>query len=364
MPPVRLLFDARTVTPHYPGVGRYGRGLLGALSERPDVDLALLLAPGQPADGLPAGRRITAAAGPRSPAGQLLNPARIARACPPGRTLCHAPFYVFDYLVRLPVVVTLYDLIPFEPQSGFSRAARLTYGLAHRLAAARARRIIALARASRADLHQRLGLPASKIVVVPPGHTPVAPASGSGGLPPAYLLYVGINKPHKNLVRLVAAYARLGPNAPPLLIAGPDDPRYPAARQAAEQAGLGDRVCFLGRVGEAELARLYANASLFVFPSLAEGFGFPVLEAMASGTPVACSDIPVLRELAEEAAVYFDPRSPEALAACLADALAQPQRLEERRALGRALAARYTWQAAAAQTVEVYRQALGQPAEG
>src|SRR5207245_1810440 len=131
--------------------------------------------------------------------------------------------------------------------------------------------------------------------------------SHASRLTPAYLLYVGINKPHKNLPRLIQAYASLDRQTPPLLIAGPVDARFPQAPALAERLELTDRVHFLGHVPEDELAALYANATLFVFPSLAEGFGFPVLEAMAHGTPVVCSDIPVLRELAGDAALYFNP---------------------------------------------------------
>jgi glycosyltransferase involved in cell wall biosynthesis len=358
MLPLRLLFDARTLTPHYPGVGRYGRGLLKAMAALPDVECSPIVAPGQALGAAFGGREIVAGGSVRSPLDQIRTPLSLALTSRGQRAVYHSPFYVFPYLLRLPSVVTLYDLTPLLPQAGFSASARLVYTLAHRLAAVRARRIITLAQAARADLVQRLGIPPERIVVVPPGHNPTAPAPGDAGLPPEYLLYVGINKPHKNLPRLVEAYRTLESDAPPLLIAGPQDARYPQAIQAVEAAGLQNRVHFLGHVPEDALARLYSRATVFVFPSLAEGFGFPVLEAMAHGTPVACSDIPVLRELAGEAADYFDPHSTGSLAACLQAALARPERREEQRRIGQATAAGYTWHRAAKRTVDVYRQAL------
>ena len=358
MTPIQLLFDARTLGPHYPGVGRYGRGLLGALAALPDVH-PTLLADGDGPVALPAMPRIDTSRGPRSPLDQALTPLLLARRGLPAGTVYHSPFYLFPYLAPFPAVVTLYDLTPLHPEAGFGAAARGVYALAHRLAAARARRVIVLAEAARDELAQRLGLARDKVVVISPGHTATELAPDTGQLPRRYIMYTGINKPHKNLPRLVFAYAKIGEKAPPLLIVGPQDPRYPEAQQAVERAGLGARVRFLGRVPEAELARLYTNATLFVFPSLAEGFGFPVLEAMAYGAPVACSGIAVLRELGGAAAAYFDPRSVDDLAACLNDALAAPARLVEMRQRGLERANRYTWQAAAEATAAVYRQALG-----
>ena len=350
---MNVLFDARTLTPHYPGVGRYGHGLLAALARLPDLRLTTLVEAGQAAAlNLPA---LTTARA-RSLADQLATPGRLRRGLPKGRWVYHSPFYMYPYGQPLPAVVTLYDVTPLLHPAGFSVAARLAYGLAHRLAAGRARRIITLTAAARDDCVRRLKLPAAKFVVVPPGHTP--PSAGPKASSEPFLLYVGINKPHKNLPRLIEAYAGLGAGTPPLVIAGPLDARFPQAQRAAERLGLQGRVHFLGRVAEAELARLYQHATLLVLPSLAEGFGFPVLEAMSAGTPVVCSDLPVLREVAGKAAVYFDPRQREAIQTALRAVLSQPALAVDLRKRGQARAQDFSWARAARETLAVYQAAL------
>ncbi len=350
---MRVLFDARTLTAHYPGVGRYGQGLLAALARRPEVDVTALVEAGAaPPLGLP---HLTAPPA-RSLADQLSTPRQLRRQLPAGPWVYHSPFYIYPYLLDWPTVVTLYDVTPLLQPAGFSRAARALYALTHRLAARQARRIITLTAAARDEAVRRLGLPAEKFVVVPPGHVHMeVPAE-----PPSepFILSVGINKPHKNLPALLRAYAALGPGAPPLCLAGPQDPRFPEAQRTAEQLGLHSRVRFLGRVPEAELARLYAQATLLVQPSLAEGFGFPVLEAMASGLPVACSDLPVLREVAGDAALYFDPHRDEAITAALSEALSNVALRADLSTRGPARARKFTWDRAAEATVAVYQAAL------
>lgn len=350
---IRVLFDARAMSPHYPGVGRYASGLLAALATLPDVALTALIEAGCPAPlKLPA----QPAARLRSLADQWQTPLRLRRLRSTGLQVYHSPFYVFPYLAPAPTVVTLYDATPLLNLAGFSATARALYAGAHRLAARRAKRLITLTAAARDQLVGRLGLPAGKITVIPPGPpattAPPAAAAGEG----SFLLCVGINKPHKNLAALVSAYASLEHDAPPLLMAGPIDPRYPEAQRAAEQARLAGRVRFLGRVSEARLAQLYAQATLLVVPSLAEGFGFPVLEAMSAGTPVACSDLPVLREVAGEAALYFDPREPESIRDALAEALRRPDLRAELAARGLEQAGRFSWERAARDTVKVYAE--------
>jgi alpha-1,3-rhamnosyl/mannosyltransferase len=239
--------------------------------------------------------------------------------------------------------------------TGYSTTQRWLYDLLHRIAVSRARRVITLSNAARADLVQRFRIPSHQIAVIPPGHLP--PSRRDAPTPPQpYLLYVGINKPHKNLPRLVEACARLGPDAPALLLAGPHDSRFPQTRQTIERLGLTGRARWLGRVSDEELAALYANAALVTIPSLAEGFGFPVLEAMALGAPVACSDISALRELAEDAALYFDPLNVEAIAATIRRALTDSELRQAMRRRGLARAADFTWARAAAATRRVYEE--------
>jgi len=176
-------------------------------------------------------------------------------------------------------------------------------------------------------------------------------------LPERFTLYLGSNKPHKNLPRLLAAWATL-PEDELLVIAGAWDRRYPEPRQIVQQQGLGERVRFLGPVAEADLPALYGAATLFVFPSLYEGFGLPVLEALACGTPVACSDSSNLPEVADNAALLFNPLDVGAIADAIRLLLADEQ---ERAALAdraTAQAARFSWERTAAATLALYRAFL------
>ncbi len=179
-------------------------------------------------------------------------------------------------------------------------------------------------------------------------------------LPRDYLLYLGSNKPHKNLVRLVEAWRIVvasGVQAAdvPLVIAGAWDARYPEARQRVDTLGLADRVLFLGPVADADLPALYAGARAFVFPSLYEGFGLPVLEAMACGAPVICADGSSLPEVAGEAALLVDARDVEALATAIRRVLADADLAGELRRRGVQQAARFSWAQTAQRTLEVYR---------
>nr|HID12930.1 glycosyltransferase family 1 protein [Anaerolineae bacterium] len=168
-----------------------------------------------------------------------------------------------------------------------------------------------------------------------------------------------INKPHKNLMRLIEAWSSviksLGFGHWSLAIAGHWDPRYPQARQKVAELGL-DSVIFLGEVAEADLPALYSAADLFVFPSLYEGFGLPVLEAMACGTPVVCSNTSSLPEIVGDAALTFDPLDVEEMAAKIKEALYDETLREEMREKGLRQAAKFSWEKTARETLKIYRE--------
>jgi glycosyltransferase involved in cell wall biosynthesis len=197
-----------------------------------------------------------------------------------------------------------------------------------------------------------LGFDPGRVRVIPWGVEPqlvhaddVARVRARFGLPERFVLFVGTLEPRKNLARLAEAVARLDP-AVPLVVAG--------APGWGDAAPAGGHVQFLGFVGDADLAALYSAATVFAYPSLQEGFGLPVAEAMSYGTPVVTSAHGATAEVAGGAAVLVDPHDPEAIGAGLRRALADADTLRER---GRTRAAELTWERAAADTVAAYRDA-------
>ncbi len=368
-----VIFDGRVINDRFPGIGRYAYRLLEAiLALEPEMEVILLYAPALPNQrwdprrlaGSSRLRLLPVSVPPFHPAEHGLIPWLLRRW--PG-ALVHVPHYAvpLGLLARSgPLVVTLMDLIPLRLPEAWSIFQREVYRLWHRLVLTRARLLFTLSEATRVDLLHYFGPSQPPVVVTPaaadPGCVPrppheVAAVRQRYGLPLSYALYVGINKPSKNLDRLLEAWRRVRPrlhaggDPPVLILAGPRDPRYPLK--------LEEGVRHLGVVPEADLPALYTGARLFVFPSLWEGFGLPVLEAMACGVPVVGSDIPALREVAGEAARFFDPRDVEAIAEAIEEAWDRAGD-PTWRARCRAQAARFSWEETARRTLEGYRWAM------
>jgi len=265
-------------------------------------------------------------------------------------------------------VVTLLDVIWLHQREGWdaTRAGRAMAALS-RSSATHADRVIAISNAARDDIVASLELDASRVDVTPLG---VLPPSGALSRDPAGLrsrlglgghqvvLCVAQKRPYKNLGALVRAIAEL-PQAV-LVLAGAPTPHEAELEALAGELGASERVRFLGWVPEDELESLYRLASCFCLPSLIEGFGLPVLEAMARDVPVACSDRTAMAEVAGDAALLFDPEDQEAVTTAvrrLLDDRELAARLVER---GRARVALYTWERTAEATLESYRRAVAQ----
>lgn len=364
------ILDARSATAHFPGIGRYVRNLTAAATQllHRDEHLTILWNPSDTTAWDPsplAGDQVAILAVPVSPFDlrqqwriPLLLKRRTAAA------VYHSPYYLMPYCPGLPTLLTFYDAIPLRhPQTG-SRRARLFFRLAMDLSLRATKQIVTISEAAKEDLIRYFPVARGKIHAIPLSADPrfqpqpsreIARVQRKYGLPQQFVFYLGINKPHKNLPALIQAYAQLPPpTRPPLVIAGAWDTRYPQPKQRAAQLHCAD-VRFLGPVDETDLPALYAAATLFVFPSLYEGFGLPVLEAMACGTPVACSNTSSLPEIAGTACRLFDPHSvaeiKEAIDELLADGSLRSQ-LADR---GLAQAGCFSWQRTAAETLHCYR---------
>lgn len=379
---MRILFDATPLqTGHRErGVGTYTRELLRALLAL-DVDheYRLLVHPHAAAlaelGPLPPNASLLSL--PRPALGRLSAFASHQLALPAvlasqRADLFHSPGFVAAFSVPgvpwrcpLPLVVTLHDFIPLHVPALFNNKAinRWWYGQQMRLAR-RARRLICVSQATRQDALRLMGADPQRCAVVYEGvdRTVFQPETASQPANPPYVLFVGGDFANKNRPAALAAFALLtqSTNLPHhLVLVGRDAASDEALLRRHPGLDL-SRVRRVQQASQAELARLYRQAALFLFPSTCEGFGLPVLEAMASGAPVVTSTASSLPEVAGEAALLVDPHNPHALAAAMIRVLADPALHGRLRAAGLARAARFTWQAAARQTLTVYQQAISQ----
>ncbi len=288
--------------------------------------------------------------------------------------LLFVPSHVLPVIHPRRSVVTVHDLGYLYYPQAHPILSRWYLDLSTRYNARVATRVIADSVATQRDLVAHYGVPAAKITVVYPGRDPaIAPVRDSArltatlaryGLMPGYILYVGTLHPRKNLTRLVEAYALLRQQPPPhgewplLVLAGKRGWMYGRLAGHVRELGLEREVIFPGYVAQADLAALYTGAACFVMPSLYEGFGLPLLEAMACGVPVVAADASSLPEVAGDAALLVAPTDVAAWAAALARVLVDAPLQRELVARGLERAARFSWQRCACETLAVLEEAL------
>jgi glycosyltransferase involved in cell wall biosynthesis len=370
---LRIGIDGRYIQDHFPGIGRYTYNLIKALhTVAPEEDFVIfhnpqLLNTRYDVDELgrhPNIQLVPVDVPPFSLKEQYRLPLLVKRF---SLELLHSPYYVKPYWLPCQSVMTFYDVVPLlYPEYLPSWWAKPLFNLTARLALRRAAGIITISQSARDDLLSFFSLPKRKVWVTPLGVDQrfkqlkdelIADLRQRYRLPPRYILHLGINKPHKNLVHLLEVFSRLDTETK-LLLAGREDARYPQAHQVAEQLSLAKRVLFLGEVADDDLPLLYSGATLFVFPSLYEGFGLPVLEAMACGTPVVCSNSSSLPEIVGDAAIMLDPLDQEAWLATIRELLQSEALREKMRAKGLQRARMFSWEETARRTWEAYLRIL------
>ncbi|MFE9744115.1 glycosyltransferase family 4 protein [Saccharothrix saharensis] len=273
-----------------------------------------------------------------------------------GADVLHCPSNFGPVVRLLPTVVTVHDILgirhPEWVQGSLARGVQAMSRATVRAAS----RIITDSEASATDVHELLGRSRADIDVIQLGVKPVDALERSGertGRP--YVLSGGNRMAHKNFDGLLEAWALIpAAERPKLVITGShgDDPLRPIV----ERLGLTEDVELREWVSSEELAALYNHASAYVFPTLFEGFGLPVLEAMARGCPVIGSDLPVLHEVGGDDMVYFDPYDRASIAAAVRKVVNDVDAQQALAAAGRKRAATFTWQRAADATAEVYRR--------
>jgi glycosyltransferase involved in cell wall biosynthesis len=282
--------------------------------------------------------------------------------------------YICPPVSMVPEIVTIHDIL-FEthPDLFVGAFSRRSVELIRR-SARRARRVLTVSDFSRRALLERYRLPESKVVTIHDAvdHARFRPMTGAEdldrlarvkkryALEKPYLLSVGRLEPRKNLVRLIRAFRLARPNLDPgleLILVGQKDFRFEAIQEEIQRAP--DGVRFLGPVPDEDLPALYNLARLFVFPSLVEGFGMPVLESMACGTPVVASRRGALPEVGGDAVAWVEPEHEESIAAAMTDLLTDTDRATRFASAGLARARSFSWETAARQTLAVYHESGG-----
>lgn len=376
---MRVLVDGRCLQGNARGMGVYTASLLRALARcspgsRPAITVALDRSLPDPSAGVPGEWPLLRTGGW---GGQILwEQWHVPRAAAAGRfELLHAPANGAPLRCRIPVVVTIHDTIFVRKFRDISAVPypRQFLGHLYRVrvypaAARRATAVITVSEASRRDVISVLKVPASRVTVtreaLPEGFSiartaPLEPLRKLFSLPGPYLLAMGAYEKRKNIPLLFRALLQVARSGVKLALAGAENLAASGYPDTVRAMGLSDRVVFLPYLSDADFKALYNGATAFCWPSLREGFGLPLLEAMSCGTPILASRIPVNEEIAGPAAEYLDPSDAAAWAAAIGRAVSEEGWRRDLAAKGRARVSTFSWDRTAEGTLAVWTGAAG-----
>jgi glycosyltransferase involved in cell wall biosynthesis len=363
---LRIGIDVHVVGRRVTGNETYALNLVGALSELPAHDVEFVYYHTGAAD-LPAWPGETRVLRPH------LAPVRIPVGFPlalarDGVGVAHFQ-YVAPPLCPCPTVVTVHDITYEQQPEWFPWVQRQWMKRLIPLSVRRAAHVLTPSEYTKRQIVERYHVAPERISVTPLAVSSWMRPPGQGddprrelarlGLPEPFILAVGNLNPRKNLERLMRAYASLrqqGSIPHQLVLAGQKAHKGDAILGMAESLGVGPWVSATGYVSREELRSLYGLAEIFVYPSLAEGFGLPILEAMACGTPVVASASTCMPEVAGDAALLVDPLDEGAIAAAIRRLVEDPELRRELRWRGLARASGYAWRTTAERTLEIYRR--------
>lgn len=367
---MKIAFDLRRIK--NPGIGRYMKCLVEAiLTQEPQGEYLLILPPGE--EGMvQTGSNNAKTITPRLKYYSIREQIQLPRILREHKIdLLHAPHFMLPLLRPCPSVVTIHDVIGLAWKEDIaSRVGWVYYRLMISAAVWLADRIITDSIFSRDDIVRRLGVDPQKVAVIYPGissefervtdERQIEAIRAKHRIEGEYIIYTGIYKPRKNHAGLLHAFRNQfsnGRNAS-LVLVGPLKEGEQELRSLAKDLQISKKVIFTGFVGDAELRALYSGARVYACPSLYEGFGFTVLEAMACGTPVVCSGETSLPEVAGDGALYADSRNTERFGQALYDVFTDSSLRETLIEKGKSNLHRFSWANTARQTLEVYQDAL------
>jgi glycosyltransferase involved in cell wall biosynthesis len=285
--------------------------------------------------------------------------------------------YTGPLFCPVPIVTTIHDVSFVEHPEYFPAFRRRQLEFTVAQTARTAARIITVSEFSRLAIARAYSLDPERITVVPDAANPFFRVVNREAAQKRvrdtfqfegpFVLSVGDLQPRKNHIGMIEAFARLIKSEPKLphrlIIAGQDTWFGARVREAARKSGVGDRISFTGFVSDEDLLRLYNACDCFVFPSFYEGFGIPILEAMACGRAVVCANTSAMPEVADGAGLLFDPIRPDEIARALRDVLIDGELRSRMERLGLQRAAGFSWQKSAQLTLQVYEQVAGREAE-
>jgi glycosyltransferase involved in cell wall biosynthesis len=338
---VRIGIDARKIADY--GIGTYVRGLLGGLAEIGGEERYVVLAPASARELVPSAFEHVVVDAPHYSLRELLI---MSRAIERARIdLFHAPHYVVPF-TDTPIIVTVHDLIHLRQKLQNRLYARVMIDRAVRKSV----RVLTVSESVKRQIIRHFHCDEEKIVVTANGVDALFRAAAPNRSPERYFLYVGNDKPHKNVGRLVEAFERVRAQCPDvsLVLAGAPFRRF-AAREGVLTRGF---------VSAPELSSLYRNALALVMPSLEEGFGLPAAEAMSGGAAVITSNAEALVEITGDAALHVDAMSTTALGEAMLRIANDDTLRFDLASRGIARTKRFTWRACADETRRAYREAI------
>ncbi|TAN36188.1 MAG: glycosyltransferase family 1 protein [Verrucomicrobia bacterium] len=380
---MKIVIDARWIFPELSGIGLYTQELIRALAQLdrqheyvllfqyPEVMQRVVACAGLVA--APNFRTELVPFGIFSLASQIRLPGLLRRW---GADVFHSPNYMIPFRAfprcgrRTHCVVTIHDLIPllFPEWTPKAKKTRLLpmFRCIMQAVGVRADLILTVSEASRRDILRVMRIPAArqeKVLAIPNGvaaeYQP--PATPQTGARKKTILYVGRFDPYKNVIGLLVAFEQLRrqmPGAVRLVIAGAPDPRYPEALAFARRHNLETDIEWRGYLNGRQLVEAYQQADVFVLPSRYEGFGLTVLEAMACGTPVVCSNVSSLPEVAGDAAILVAPDDATKMTEAIRRVLTEPELAATLREKGVRRAAEFSWRRTAEMTLRAYASSL------
>lgn len=365
---MRVAIDARALLAAQTGIGTYTRGIAKALAARPGTQVGLFSP--RPLPDPPAGIRLTAHAGPNLPGVVWTQTAFARRAAAWGADVLLAALTIAPVATSLPVVSVVHDLTPVTHPEWHAARTLLGFLPFWNRTASRAARFVCVSKATARELARLYPKTVGRLRIAQNGIDPeFSPGANealresaqkrfAAGRP--FLLYLGTLEPRKNVGALVTACERLWEERaqrPDLVLAGGVGWKSAPLLKRIEASRFRGRIHLAGYAPREVALLLYRSAQAFVYPSLAEGFGLPLAEAMACGAPCVASTAEALVEVGGDAALYAAPEDPEAIARAIAAVLEDPDTRRRLTAAGPRRAALFTWEAAAAATAAALEEA-------